>query len=223
VDRWAGLSWNDYQSRLSAACTSTQLYKDAVAKKNQSNNDSAFATACKENTVCFQSVDGMKNLAARFTPQSLSDLIDREGSALSAAKTDGRSYFVKEPKLSPSYIAGARAELSSIEAGIDVVQSIHANRGSGWTNSHRLVHGIASVQGFDSYAQGRESIAAYKRQLDRINPIISLDLREVSCSYDARGRFRKYELPKLSGDVKLNAVRQNTVTTKVKVDTRVSQ
>lgn len=223
VDRWAGLSWSDYQNRLSAACTSTQLYKDAVAKKNQSNNDAAFANDCRTNSTCLNAVQGMRDLFDKFTAQSLSELIDRETSALASAKATNRAYFINEPKLAPSYIAEARSNIAAIEAGIEVVQALHTNKGSGWINGNRGVHERQSIPGFDSYAQSRESIAAYKRQLDRINPITSLDLREVSCSYDARGRFRKYELPKLLGDVKLNSVRQNTVKTKVKTDTKVSK
>jgi hypothetical protein len=223
VDRWAGLSWNDYQSRLSAACTSTQIYKDAVARKEAKANDQNFANACGSNPTCKGALDAMVGLTRKFSPQALSEIIDRESAAMQKAKNEGRSYFITDAKLAPELVSEARAQIAVIEVGLDTVQSLHASNKSNWISGNLIVHANQSVTGFDSYTESRNTLPAYKRQIDRINALIVLDLREVSCSYDARGRFRKYELPKLLGDVKLNSVRQNTVKTKVKTDTKVSQ
>lgn len=223
VDRWAGLSWSDYQNRLSQACTSTQLFKDAAARQEAKANDQNFANGCRSNQTCIDVLGATVSLSQKFSPQALAEIIDRETAAMQKAKAEGRSYFTQEAKLAPSFVAEARAQIALIEAGIDAVQALHASNKSNWISANLIIHSNQTVPGFDSYAESKNSIPAYKRQLDRINPIINLDLREVSCSYDARGRFRKYELPKLSGDVKLNVARQNTVKSKVKTDTKFSQ
>jgi hypothetical protein len=221
VDRWTGLSWNDYQSRLSAACTSTQLYKDAVAKQVAKANDQNFANACNADKTCGDALKAMAGLAQKFSPQALSDIIEREATAMQKAKTESRPYFITEDKLSPSFIAEARTQLSQIEAGLETVQSLHAAKDSRWISANLIVHSNQSVPGFDSYQESKNSISAYKKQLDRVNGLTDIDLRVISCGYESKGRFRKYEQPKILGNVTLEFDRQNTVKTKVKADTKM--
>jgi hypothetical protein len=221
VDRWAGLSWNDYLGRLSAACTSTQLYKDAVAKQAQNDNDAAFASACSTNELCRESLKAMASLSDMFSPRALSDILDREAAAMNAAKARGSSYFITEPKLVPQVIADAKAKLTAIEAGIETAQNLHAANKSGWVAANKRVHGKENIPGFDNYQQSKDTIAAYKKQFDRVSPLTDIDLREIACGYDAKGRFRKYDKPKLNGDVILTPDKQNSFKSKVKVDTKV--
>lgn len=223
INRWEGLDWNSYRASLQAACFSTPLYREALAKQEARVNDEKFGNACRENQTCRLALVAMSGLAQRFSPQTLSDIIDKEVGATQRAKAEGISYFITEAKLSHGFIAEARAQLSLIEAGLDTIQSLHASNKSSWTSANRLIHSKESIFGFDSYQEAKNTLPAYRRQLDRVNPLISLDLREVSCSYDARGRFRKYEMPEISGDVKLKSSKQSTVKTKVKADTRVGQ
>jgi hypothetical protein len=221
VDRWRGLPWNDYLARLSAACTSTQIYKDAVAKQVQNDNDAAFASACSTNQICRDSLKAMASLSDNFSPKALSDILDRETAAMNSAKASGSSYFTPEPKLAPQFIADSKAKLAAIEAGIETAQNLHTVNRSGWVAANKRVHGKENIPGFDNYQESKDTIAAYKKQFDRVSPLTDLDLREIACGYDAKGRFRKYDKPKINGDVMLTPNNQNSFKSKVKVDTKV--
>ncbi|MCX6131816.1 MAG: hypothetical protein NTX25_22500 [Proteobacteria bacterium] len=223
INRWEGEDWNAYRATLQPACFSMQLYTDALKKKANSDNDAKFALECGQTELCKNAVKGMAALSDRFSPKMLSDILDREAAGMAAAKTAGSSYFITEPKLAPQFIAEARANLAAIEAGIETAQSVHTSNKSGWKTANGLVQQRPNVPGFDSYQESKDSIAAYKKELDRIKPLTDLDMREISCSYDAKGRFRSYAKPKVSGNVMLDFKAQNTLKTKVKEDTKISE
>lgn len=221
VNRWAGLNWNTYRDQISNSCTSTQLYKDAASKAQTKAKNDAFANACKGNEVCKQTLLAMVSLADKYSSSSLKDIIDREAAAMQAAKNSGIAYFIQEVKLSPTFTTEGQNLLSTIENGIETVQQLHIANGSSWISANNLVHSRQTISGFDSYQETKNSIPAYKLQLARVAPLVNPDLKSISCNFDSKGRFRKYEMPQIFGDVKLEFDRQNTVKTTVKVDTKL--
>jgi hypothetical protein len=218
INRWQGLDWNQYRARLESSCNSSPLYIAARDKAIKEGNDANFATACTG--ACLNALNGMKELGSLFSAQVLTDLLDKEILATANAKASGLPYLINEAKLSPSFIASARGNLNSIEAGIETVQTLHTQNSSSWISGNLKVHKSPSVYGFDSYNDSKASIIAYKRQLDRADILIRSDIKDIACTYEGRGRFRKFsglKDPVLSFPVR----KQQSFTTKLKEDTTV--
>lgn len=217
INRWEGLDWNSYRANLQSACFSTPLYKDAAAKKQQNDADAAFAENCKRNASCSNALQGMRDLANNFSAKALKALNDRASEEISNAKRDGRPYLVTESKLSPSSIASVRVSLANIENGLDIALQIHNSQKSNWTTANRRVHEMPSIQGFDSYNESKDSIIAYKVELERAEALVKPDIRVLGCGYEMRGRFRKYSPVKL-GNIEFPTKKQETFKTQVLQD-----
>ena len=220
IDRWKGLSWSGYLQSLQTSCQSTPLYAEAKAKYVQGQADEAFASACKDNSVCEKAVKAMKDVSQAFSVKALSDLLELYEGEMKAAKSAGLSYFIGEAKLSPESIAKAKENLSAIKAGLDSVQALHTAKKSNWMTANRIIHGQGNVQGYDSFAESKETNDSYQKLIARAEALTALDLQKIGCSYEAEGRFRGYdEITEslLSFPVR----RQETHKTKILQDTKV--
>lgn len=216
IDRWAGLDWNQYRSRIETACTSTPAFVAAKAKYEQGNKDTEFAIACVG--ACRAALEGMNDLASTFSVQALTNLVEREKANMESAKASGAAYLIAEEKLSPSVIEKARKSVLAIRGGLDSVQQVHASKGSDWVTGNQRVHLKPSLQGFDSYADAKATAEAYDIVLQKAEKLIASDVREITCNYEMRGRFRKFGAIKNS-EVSLVPAKQESFTAKVKEDT----
>jgi hypothetical protein len=222
IDRWAGLDWNSYRARIEAACTGTQLYKEAYAKAQQKTADEDFAKECNTNSACSQSLKSMKSLTDMFSVQALNSILTKEEAAMNKAKAEGKPYLVPEAKLAPAYIVNAMANLAKIEAGLPIVKQIHESKKSTWTGGNRLVHTALSIPGFDNPTDASESVLAYKQGLERAKALVTTDIKALGCKFElTQGRYRKYSAPKI-GEIAFPVKKQETVKTKVLMDTTVN-
>jgi hypothetical protein len=217
INRWEGLDWNSYYANLQSACFSTQLYKDAAAKKQQNDADESFAADCSANSACASALESMKKIAERFSIKGLQTLVDKDLAEMNKAKSEGRPFLVTESKLSPSNLTSARAEIRAIENGLETALQFHTSRRSNWTSGNTKVHTMLSIQGFDSYSESKDSVIAYKAELERAEALIKPDIRVLGCGYEMRGRFRKYSPVRL-GDVDFPVKKQETFKAQVLQD-----
>ncbi len=218
VDRWAGLDWNQYRSRIETACTSTPAFIAAKAKYEQGNKDTDFANACVG--LCKAALEGMRDLASAFSVQALTNLVEREKASMESAKASGVAYLITEEKLSPVALEAARKHIAAIKSGIDAVQNLHSSKGSDWAAGNQKVHFKPSIQGFDSYTDAKATVEAYDVILQKAEKLILPDVKEIACSYEMRGRFRKFNAIKNS-EVSLVPAKQESFTAKVKEDTMI--
>ncbi len=220
INRWQGLDYASYKNGLLEACKLAPVYTAAADKAAQQAADEQFAKQCRDNAVCIDAVNAMKTIADLFTPQGLSDIVDQESTKTAAAKAQGVGYFIERGELSVTSIGAARSSLNALEAGLPTVQQLHSSNKSNWGPASRIIHGMESIPGFNSYADAVASTTNYKKQVERAEQLIKADMIKIGCSYSADGKFREYsriQAPLLSFPPK----KQQTFDARVLEDTKI--
>ena len=226
IDRWKGYDWNSYIAGIQATCQASQVYKDAVAKAQQQDNDEDMIQKCLANNDCKALVKSINEvLKNSYFLTSIEKKISSYEAAMKEAKEAGKSFLI--PYTNPQtatldsehyFISrlsdfngnlGLNSLITDMEEGYSSLVEIYEQTKGDWNTvlSKKEMVGKQMPQGFQSPNELSDTINRYKKALGLgefegtgLNQIAKPELAKLSCSWSAMGRFRKYS------DLKINTV-----------------
>ena len=232
IDRWKGYEWNSYIAGIQATCQGSQVYKEAVAKKEQQGANEDMINECKKVNSCKDLVDSIKAVLGNsyFVEKLEKDLSSYEAS-MKEAKDSDTSFLI--PYTDPQTVTldsnhffvsrlndyngnlGLNSLVTNISEGYASLVAIHNQTKGDWNTvlSKREMVGKQMPQGFQSPDELANTIDRYFKVLglgeyegSGLNKVAKPELVKLSCSWSAMGRFRKYL------NLRINSVEMSQVT-----------
>ncbi|MFW7382346.1 MAG: hypothetical protein ACOH5I_26350 [Oligoflexus sp.] len=218
IDRWKDHPWDSYISNLQALCQGTEVYKEAVAKANQADNDADMIRDCRDSELCKNLVDSIKTvLSNSYFLSSLETKLAEYETAINEAKKAGESYLI--PFSDPATITiendhylisrlndfngnfGINSHVKALREGYSSIIEIHKATKGDWNTVLKddVMTGISMPKGFQSPEELLATIEAYEKVLglgafkgEGLNEIAKPVISKLSCSWEAKGRIRVF-------------------------------
>jgi hypothetical protein len=199
IDRWLGLDFNSYLGVLQTDCQNTDVFRAAVAVKAAKDADQAFASACNGNTACKDAITSVASIRNEFPLESLRRKLETEEAALLAAKSENKTYLVKDVLFFKASTQKLVNYVSKISSGLDSAEALRkaTSPQADWIGGGTLIHKQGTILGFTNYSESKSTLDEYVKLKDRVMALTAPKAVDVGCSFSASGRFRRYSAANL--------------------------
>ncbi len=194
LDRWQGLDYSSYMATLLSDCENTDIYRAAFKAKQANVADEDFARECKNDELCLNASNAMREAREKFSVPELKEKIVASEKALLEAKASGKSLVLRDSQLSAGGISSLSEIIAKLKTGLARVEELRKGRSpeADWVFGNNYVHGKGSIPGFQSYEESLKTLTEYEALLKKMSDLTAPSAKEIACSFTAKGRFRRY-------------------------------
>ncbi len=204
INRYQGLedAFSAYYKTMLTACRNAEPYKKAIAARQESENNSAFRNACLANSACSRTVSALNWLAMFYNPQAVRRHVEETTRFMEANKQAGVSLIINSLAYESFYLNNAENYLSTVESNIRAIEDLRltfnpAPKFSSIYASNlpaNLVPPLSAIKepDFASYEALQKTLLEYREIVRKMRELASLSVKKVNCSFESKGKFRKY-------------------------------
>ena len=193
ISRWMNLDYNQYDAGIIAACKASPVFVQAVDDANERNKSEKMANQCNQDNSCQKLGEAIVEvLSQNVLTSSLKAHVDEVSSKLRDARSANISYVIPNDDPFFSKISSIESAYIRLNAGYNNLVAQHNATGANWNQGMKILTGKDMPRGFQSAGELRSTIDEYKTQIQRMKDLSTNEIRKMTCSFSARGRFRKY-------------------------------